>query len=381
MIEQVEGHITTPSLAVPIPGFDGFSSIQVQGSEGQRYLDIPFLAQYISAVYTYALGIIVTIATVMVVIGGVKWMLARGDSGKVSDAKETLSRAVIGVLLALGSYAILNLINPELVNLRALRIQLVERRDVIDQSLLANTGDNSDPDTRWTSSGGSTAGATSPSASTGSNISIRSSGTCPVTLPEEENRRRYEDNPRSQEFMRQIQTVITGGTREERIVRFLDAAAACRVYLGSCLHSAEIANGFGINRPGTLIGRGRTTNSVPPSQFSTLRNFRCTSSQPECNMGRQRATVFAQLKSAISGYPDNWFDDLAAGDSIVVFNANRLDTNGNHTQVFVGWLDRARGRARVLQGSPGTPVRWGNVCLSERCGAPFPLIKTFRARE
>ncbi len=168
MIEQVEGHITAPTLAVPIPGLAAFQNPTVEGSEGQRYLDIPFLAQYISAVYTYALGIIVTIATVMVVIGGVKWMLARGDSGKVSDAKETLSRAVIGVLLALGSYAILNLINPELVNLRALRIQLVERIETPGDLILADQGSTADDEAYSSASSPAFASAPEPTPTEGS---------------------------------------------------------------------------------------------------------------------------------------------------------------------------------------------------------------------
>ncbi len=121
-----------PEPAVYIPGYTGFSTLQVQDAGGSRFLDIPFLAEYIVVVYRYALGIIVTLATVMVVVGGLRWTLAAGDAGRVGQAKETILRAVMGLLIAFGSYAILAVINPELVSFRNIRLNLIQRQETVN---------------------------------------------------------------------------------------------------------------------------------------------------------------------------------------------------------------------------------------------------------
>jgi len=76
------------------------------------------LGQYLSILYNYLISIAGVLATVMIMVGGVRWLLAAGDPGKIGAAKETIGSAVIGLGLALGSFLILNTINPQLVELR-----------------------------------------------------------------------------------------------------------------------------------------------------------------------------------------------------------------------------------------------------------------------
>jgi hypothetical protein len=319
--------------------------------------------------------VILIVAIIMVVWGGFRYLLGAAEVGNISRAKEIIRDAIAGMLIVIGAFVILQTVNPATTDLRSLELSSVQR-DEFELSLLANTEDNSDPTAAWSNAGSATAGVTGSTLprSTG----VRSSfASCPVTLTQPENRARYENNPRSQEFMQQIGTVISGGTRDERMIGFLDAATQCQVYLGSCLHSAEIAGGFAEGRPGTSQSRGRRTHSISSALFSTLRDNRCLRNQEGCSLSAQRATVFERISAVTPGWPNSWLTDLHPGDSIVIFNANPIDTNGCHTQVFVGWL--GRGRARVLQGSPGRAVRWGNVCLSSECGSPYPLIRTFSA--
>lgn len=129
-IPEVPFTPAVPTLQLPIPGFPSFSTLQVQqGDGGHRFVDVPFVAEYIVAFYRYALGIIVTLAMVMIVIGGIRWASAAGNASAIGAAKDTIVRAVMGLLIAFGSYTILYLINPELVNFRALRIDLIRRED------------------------------------------------------------------------------------------------------------------------------------------------------------------------------------------------------------------------------------------------------------
>ena len=55
----------------------------------------------------YIVGII---AVVMLLIGGIKYVISGGDSKKVTDAKNTILYAIIGLIVAFLSYAIVNFV-------------------------------------------------------------------------------------------------------------------------------------------------------------------------------------------------------------------------------------------------------------------------------
>ncbi|MDP3970240.1 MAG: pilin [bacterium] len=74
-------------------------------------------AQYIQLVYAYALGIVGIMAVVMIMFGGMRWISAAGNEQTISAAKEIITSAVIGLLIALFSYTILVFINPSFINL------------------------------------------------------------------------------------------------------------------------------------------------------------------------------------------------------------------------------------------------------------------------
>lgn len=50
------------------------------------------------------------IAVIMLIIGGVKYLLSGGDSKKVTDAKNTVLYAIIGLVIVFFSYAIVNFV-------------------------------------------------------------------------------------------------------------------------------------------------------------------------------------------------------------------------------------------------------------------------------
>ena len=55
----------------------------------------------------YIVGII---AVIMLVIGGIKYVVSGGDAKKVTDAKNTVLYAIIGLIIAFLSYAIVNFV-------------------------------------------------------------------------------------------------------------------------------------------------------------------------------------------------------------------------------------------------------------------------------
>lgn len=61
----------------------------------------------------YIVGII---AVVMLIIGGIKYVVSGGDSKKVTDAKNTVLYAIIGLVISVFAYAIVNFVISALPN-------------------------------------------------------------------------------------------------------------------------------------------------------------------------------------------------------------------------------------------------------------------------
>jgi len=118
-----------PKLQIDIPTVH-FSDIKVQGEKGSRYIDIPFLAEYISGVFNYALGFLAMLAVVMIMIGGLKYIMAHGDAGAIGRAKSMISNAVFGLILGLSSFLILKSVSPNLTELSTLRVAYLEKSTI-----------------------------------------------------------------------------------------------------------------------------------------------------------------------------------------------------------------------------------------------------------
>ncbi|MDD5342603.1 MAG: pilin [Patescibacteria group bacterium] len=77
------------------------------------------LAEYISIFYRYFIGIIGIFAVAMIMFGGFKWITASGNSEKINQAKDNITSAIIGVVIALFSYVLLQTINPMITSLKS----------------------------------------------------------------------------------------------------------------------------------------------------------------------------------------------------------------------------------------------------------------------
>lgn len=77
----------------------------------------------INQFYDFFLIISGLLAFAVIVYGGIKRILAAGNTSKISDANEWIKNAAIGLLLLFGAYIILKLINPNLVNLKLPELQ------------------------------------------------------------------------------------------------------------------------------------------------------------------------------------------------------------------------------------------------------------------
>lgn len=82
-------------------------------------------AKYIIVAYKYAIGLAVLFAVVTIIYAGFQWMLS-GIADKVQDAKDKMQSAVLGLLLILSAYTLLNTINPQLTQLRTPPMQAIK---------------------------------------------------------------------------------------------------------------------------------------------------------------------------------------------------------------------------------------------------------------
>lgn len=115
-----------PVLAINIPTVQ-LTNYSVNDAAGQRTMDVPWIAQYASGVYSYAVTIAGLLAGVMIVVGGFQYLTAGGDTNRISKAKDRIKDALIGLFLVFGAYLILTTVNPSLVSLETLRIKTVKQ--------------------------------------------------------------------------------------------------------------------------------------------------------------------------------------------------------------------------------------------------------------
>ena len=68
------------------------------------------LGKAIKAVVNMLLFLLGAVAVVMIVIGGVKYTTSNGDASAVTSAKNTILYSVIGLVVAIMAYAIVNFV-------------------------------------------------------------------------------------------------------------------------------------------------------------------------------------------------------------------------------------------------------------------------------
>ena len=105
-----------PQLNIAIPGVSG----QTVVSDG-AYQVSPWFAGYVSSVYRYLVGASIIAAAIMVTYGGFLYITSSSIQG-ISDGKEYIKNALIGLFLVFSSVTILSTINPFLVTPTSLRV-------------------------------------------------------------------------------------------------------------------------------------------------------------------------------------------------------------------------------------------------------------------
>lgn len=104
------------SLATPVTASDDFGLTFVKnGTEGINLgaTDPRTMAAKVINVVLTLLG---TVAVVIVLLGGFKWMTAAGNDDKIGEARKLLGAGVIGLVIILAAWGITTFVLNEVMN-------------------------------------------------------------------------------------------------------------------------------------------------------------------------------------------------------------------------------------------------------------------------
>ncbi|MFA5154862.1 MAG: pilin [Patescibacteria group bacterium] len=124
---------TMPELQVSLPGLNltPSSSISYTPNEDGSYkVSIPWLAEYIQAIYNYGLSVAGILAALVLIGGGLLWLISGGDASRITQAKELIAGSITGLIILFSSYIILIQINPDLIKLKPISIGTVKELDL-----------------------------------------------------------------------------------------------------------------------------------------------------------------------------------------------------------------------------------------------------------
>lgn len=119
-----------PEFQVPINTVKLSSSTCVLDDNGEYQCSVPWLGEYITGVYNYGLGIAGILAAIILMAGGVLWLVSGGDASKITQAKELIFGSITGLIILAGSYVLLIQINPELTRFRSISLGMIGGKEL-----------------------------------------------------------------------------------------------------------------------------------------------------------------------------------------------------------------------------------------------------------
>jgi len=91
------------------------------------------ISQYLAAVFNLGIGIAAILAIIFIMIGGFRYIAAAGG-GEVEQGKSMIKNAIIGLVLALLSYTLLQTVNPAILSLSLPPIKLIKQPPPADNA-------------------------------------------------------------------------------------------------------------------------------------------------------------------------------------------------------------------------------------------------------
>ena len=101
------GLVAAPAYAACTTGVQCIKDGATTAGGSGAKTDVGGLIKTIVNVLLFILG---AVAVIMIVIGGLKYTLSNGDSSAVTSAKNTILYAIVGLVIAMMAYAIVNFV-------------------------------------------------------------------------------------------------------------------------------------------------------------------------------------------------------------------------------------------------------------------------------
>ena len=104
--------LIAPAVSAETPAQKYTGTAAQQAATGDSR-DLMFI---LNLIINVALGVIGFVAVVMIIMGGVQYTTSSGDAAKVTKAKNTILYGVVGLVIALLAFAIVNFILTNVFN-------------------------------------------------------------------------------------------------------------------------------------------------------------------------------------------------------------------------------------------------------------------------
>lgn len=104
-------------------GIPGFKTAPVNGA---------LLKTFLVKLYSYLLYLSGVFAVIILILAGFQWVMAGGNQNKIGEAKQRIINALTGLVLLASSYLILYTINPELIDIKDLKIEPIRPEQVAE---------------------------------------------------------------------------------------------------------------------------------------------------------------------------------------------------------------------------------------------------------
>ena len=125
-----------------------YTLLQPLPREGGDLSENVTLEEYLTWAFRFALALAGFLAVMMIVIGGVEYIISGANESSRSDAKKRINNAISGLVLALVSYLVLYTINPSLVDFNNNKF-FKKKTTTSDTNSNTNNSTTSDDETRW----------------------------------------------------------------------------------------------------------------------------------------------------------------------------------------------------------------------------------------
>ncbi len=76
------------------------------------------LTDYLSGMYNFVISVVGILAMAVIVYGGMRYLTSAGNPAAAEEAKDAITSAIYGLVLAMASWLILNIVNPDMLVLK-----------------------------------------------------------------------------------------------------------------------------------------------------------------------------------------------------------------------------------------------------------------------